>query len=490
MLMLRFDKFTCGILSVKDGPTENPWRTLIWPLARDSPALYHAISSMTAFHGALENKALHVHGMAHMTKSIKKLATEIDDMRLDSALATSLALALGEGWDRHASTGIQHLRGARVMVNNAVAKHRQDMQFGQLMAQDQMRLKFLCNTFVYMDVIVGLISLEEEAGGLSLDEILDTVNQPMGDLFEVDSLMGCAITLFPIIGRTATLIRKVRKTEINSLAIVSQAIELKEQLQQWQTPSPMIFERPEDITSEVQHSIQTAEAYRYAMLLYLHQAVPEIPSEPSEVLAKKVLMALASVPLSSRAIIVQIFPLLAAGCEVTAEEDRNWVSQRWEAMLLRLKIGNVLSCISVVQEIWLRRDAYEADKAERLIRRFQARGLPTFDFVPPVLKPGKRKAHTTDASTEEVIYSGWLNEAEEDSRPPKAARRVTFDFMGAGGVSIMRPIPLLSPGMPRQAGDVVVNQLEPVYTVRGRLHWLGVMQDWQWEGMSLPRLGH
>jgi hypothetical protein len=186
----------------------------------------------------------------------------------------------------------------------------------------------------------------------------------------------------------------VRKTEINSLTIVSQAMELKEQLQQWQTPSPMIFERPEDITSEVQHSIQTAEAYRYAMLLYLHQAVPEIPSEPSEVLAMKVLMALASVPLSSRAIIVQIFPLLAAGCEVTAEEDRNWVSQRWEAMLLRLKIGNVLSCISVVQEIWLRRDAYEADKAERLIRRFRARGVPTFDFVPPVLKPGKRKAHT------------------------------------------------------------------------------------------------
>jgi hypothetical protein len=31
MLMLRFDKQTCGILSVKDGPTENPWRTLIWP---------------------------------------------------------------------------------------------------------------------------------------------------------------------------------------------------------------------------------------------------------------------------------------------------------------------------------------------------------------------------------------------------------------------------------------------------------------------------
>ena len=122
MLMLRFDKATCGILSVKDGPTENPWRTLIWPLARDSPALYHAISSMTAFHGAFEIEALRVPGMAHMTKSIKKLANEIGKMRLDSALATSLALAFGEGWDRHVSTGIQHLHGAKIMVNTAVAQ--------------------------------------------------------------------------------------------------------------------------------------------------------------------------------------------------------------------------------------------------------------------------------------------------------------------------------------------------------------------------------
>ncbi len=489
MLMLRFDKATCGILSVKDGPTENPWRTLIWPLARDSPALYHAISSMTAFHGALEIKELHVPGMAHMTKSIKKLATEIENMRLDSALATSLALAFGEGWDRHVSTGIQHLHGARIMVNNAVVKHQRDMQQGRLMTQDAMRLKFLCNTFVYMDVIARLTSLEE-SGDLNLEEIIGTVNQPMGDLLEVDPLMGCAVTLFPIIGRAASLIQTVRKTPTNSLAIVSQAMELKEELQQWQAPSSMIFERPEDRTSEVQHSIQTAEAYRYAMILYLHQAVPEIPCEPCEVLAKKVLMALASVPLSSRAIIVQIFPLLAAGCEATAGEDRQWVSQRWNAMLLRLKIGNVLSCMSVVQEVWSRYDAFEAEKAERMMRRFQARGLPNGEFVPPALKHGKRKAHTTEASTEDAFVGEGLNGAgaEQESRPQKVARRVTFESKGAGGMPMMGPIPLKSPGPPRRTSDLVVNQLEPEYTVRGSLHWLGVMQDWQWEGMFTTTL--
>lgn len=487
MLMLRFDKSTCGILSIKDGPTENPWRTLIWPLARDSPALYHAISAMTAFHGAGEIKQLRVPGMAHMTKSIKKLASEMDNMRLDSALATSLALAFGEGWDRHVSTGIQHLRGARIMVNNALIKQHQDMQLGQLTAQDAMRLKFLCNTFVYMDVIARLTSLEE-AGDLNFEQILATANQPMGDLLEIDPLMGCAITLFPIIGRAANHIQNVRRMETNSLAIVSHAMELKEQLQQWEVPSPMMFERPEDMSSEIQHSIQTAEAYRYAMMLYLHQAVPEIPSEPSEFLAKKCLMMLASVPLSSRAIIVQIFPLLAAGCEVTAPEDRQWVRERWNAMLLRLKIGNVASCVNVVEEVWRRRDQFEGDKADRLMRRFQARGIPSGDFVPPSLKPGKRKAHTTETSCEEDFFNRAPDQGGQETRPSKAARRVTFDSMSSGVPtmgSMPLPSPLPSPGLFRRAGDLVVDQLEPEYTVRGGLHWLGVMQDWDWEGKSL-----
>jgi hypothetical protein len=82
MLMLRFDRQTCGILSVKDGSTENPWRTLVWPLARDSPALYHAIASMTSFHTSKERPTLRVDGMEHTRRSIRSLATRIEEMLL------------------------------------------------------------------------------------------------------------------------------------------------------------------------------------------------------------------------------------------------------------------------------------------------------------------------------------------------------------------------------------------------------------------------
>jgi len=486
MLMLRFDKQTCGILSVKDGPTENPWRTLIWPLAQDSPALYHAISSMTAFHGAHEVPHLHVPGMAHMTKSIKRLAFEIENMRLDSALATSLALAFGEGWDRHVSTGIQHLRGAKVMVNNAVVKHRRDFQLGQLVARDAMRLKFLCNTFVYMDVIARLTSLEE-ASDLNFEDILTTVNHPFGDLAEVDPLLGCALSLFPLIGRVANLIQRIRKTETNSLALVSQGLELKEALQRWQIPSVMLFERPEDPHSEVQHSIQTAEAYRTATLLYLHQAVPEIPSEPASVLAQKVLMTLASVPLSSRTTVVQIFPLFAASCEMTSQEDRSWVMQRWASMIARLKIGNVTACWNVIQEVWARRDAFEAEKTSRLLRRYTSRGVAPTGLVVPGRSAGKRNG---DVLSDDMLFSGAFDGQGDpfDSAHRPLKRRLTLDS-GTGGIPSFGPFQSGSVvGTSRQSGDTATtmtttDQLEREYTVRGKLHWLGVMGDWHWEGM-------
>lgn len=501
MLMLRFDKQTCGILSVKDGPTENPWRTLIWPLARESPALYHAISSMTAFHGAHEIPNLHMPGMAHMTKSIKRLASEIENMRLDSALATSLALAFSEGWDSHVSTGVQHLRGAKVMVNNAIVKHRRDMQLGQMTGQDASRLRFLCNTFVYMDVIARLTSLEE-APDLNLEEILGTVNGSYGDQVEVDPLMGCATTLFPLIGRVASLIQRVRKSDSNSLTLVSTAMELKEQLQQWQVPSALLFERPEDPNSEVQHSIQTAEAYRYATLLYLHQAVPEIPSDPAQSLAKKVLITLASVPLSSRATISQIFPLFAASCEVTAPDDRNWVMQRWAAMMARLRIGNVNCCWRVVREVWCRRDAYENEKADRMLRRYNSRGVPGGNFVPPRLNmpPGlKRKAHTADTAGGEEgalhqrpshgrkssLALGLADSAAEedfDSADQRPKRRSIVELVSGGSSAAASSS--VSGVSRRATGDIISpGQLEDEYTVRGRLHWLGVMAEWQWEGM-------
>ena len=456
MLMLGFDTQTCGILSVKDGPTENPWRTLVWPLAQESPALYHAISSMTAFHTSKLQPAMKVEGMEHMRKSIRHLASGIENMRTDTALATTLALAFSESWDVHVSTGIEHLRGAKILVNRALTRHRQNA----LSADELVRLKFLYNTWIYMDVIARLTNVDEDTSD-DFDATPWPLFEPFGMSSEVDPLMGCASTLFPLIGRVANLVRKVRKSGSNSINIISQANELKTMVEMWEPP--FFFEAPEDPTSNIQDSLQTAEAYRWATLLYLHQAVPEIPSKPAAELAKQVLVKLATVPPTSRAIIVQIYPLLAAGCEAETDEDRAWVQGRWVMMSQRMLIGNIDRCLEVVKEVWERRDAHEAEKLQQQQRRVASKMGPPY-LTSPV--HNVKRAFSPDEFIDPA-FSDWTSSLG-------GKRRATDGGLGNPMVTRL--------DRPSKSVADNVESIEFEQTVRGRLHWVGVMKDWKWEG--------
>lgn len=463
MLTLRFDRSTCGILSVKDGPTENPWRTLIWPLARDNSALYHAIASMTSFHFAQEESSFRIQGIEHMRTSIKALAEGLSEMKLETAIATTLALAFSESWDQHIRTGINHIKGAKHLVNQALIKHRQAPFEGEELA----RFKFLANTWIYMDVIARLTSVDDDESN-DFDVVFAELSDPLLSETQIDPLMGCASSLFPIIGRVTNLVRRVRRTPSNSPAMISQAMDLKDALETWVAAS--FFERPEDPSTEVEHALQTAEAYRWATLLYLHQAVPEIPSASSAELAKKVLVYLATVPIGSRAIIIQIYPLLAAGCEASDQEDREWVLRRWMLMAQRMKLGILDRCAEVVKEVWDRRDAYRLLSTPNRSR--------DTSIVPPT--PLKRGLSFDDDELRHPLDWRVDNFDTRDACRGGAKRRATdsiFDvpsalrLAGPGDRQRERPDEGVSPG-----------GIDREFTVRGSLHWTAVMADWSWEG--------
>lgn len=444
-----FDRHTCGILSIKDGPTENPWRSIMWPLALEHGALYNAIAAMTKFHNAKNDKECRELAMGYMRESFSLLAKGLSNksIPLDIALATTLALALAETWDRHISTGIAHIRGASAMLRKLIPKNR----FTRL----PQWLQFLFNSWLYLDVVSRLTSdaveekslvevsdSDEEAlddkeddntslleesnrahmigpqresrpsrdGVIELASFLEnnvdesspistssdltnpsvndstiskedeknkrrrrrrssgTSHELKGFLFmgqgeEIDPLMGCAQTLFPLIGRVATLVHKVRRLPKNTLSIVSEAVELKRQLELWNPTLSSRMTVVEDPTWDLNSCLSTAEAYRYAGLLYLHQAVPEVPSLTSHELAEKVMMLLASIPTSSRTCIIHIFPLLVAGCEAENGEEREWVKDRWNILDQRMHIGNINCTIEVVKEVWMRKDIQRRNQA-------------------------------------------------------------------------------------------------------------------------------
>ena len=66
---------------------------------------------------------------------------------------------------------------------------------------------------------------------------------------------------------------------------------------------------------------------------------------------------------------LHIFPLLAASCELTDEEDREWAKQRWEAMILRLRVGNADTCWEIVQATWARRVEYASERRTSVIEQ-------------------------------------------------------------------------------------------------------------------------
>ncbi|KAL8998995.1 MAG: hypothetical protein Q9169_002101 [Polycauliona sp. 2 TL-2023] len=455
MLLMRFDQQTCGILSVKDGPMENPWRTTIWPLAQDSPALYHAIASMAAFHTSKNRLKMQYEGIMHVKQSLKHLASGIKNgsIRVDAALATTLALAFSESWDRHISTGIAHLRGAKAMIRHALA----DAKTNALTPPEMKRLRFLCSTWVYMDVIARLTSIDTDES-TDFDYALSASFGPLEKQQEVDPLMGCAATLFPLVGRVANLVRKVRKTPRNSINNISQAIDLKTAVESWDAPD--CFAAPEDQTSGIQHSLDTAEAYRWATLLYLHQAVPEIPSISSEELARKVIVYLLKVPLSSRVVIIQIYPLLAAGCELASHEDRAWVENRWAAMMRRMMIGNIDRCWEVVKEVWDRRDNDESEKARLSLRTVHSPRLKGHSAHGPITRQSLPRGFSVDKAAS----------SNDDSTAPGSQH--------VQGTSMVREMP--PNGMKRRSSETI-EDLDHEKTVRGKSHWVGVMEDWKWE---------
>ena len=435
-----FDEQTCGILSIKDGPGENPWRTLIWPMAFSEPALYYAILSMTACHAGKHDSSLRVTGSVMQGLSMKLLRERLFLMRTDTAVATTLVLAFSESWLSHIHTGIMHLRGAREFILQGL----EQQESTSMDPEDVARIRFLRSTWVYMDIIARLTAIDGEDPE-DLDSIAMPVYGPDVMVHDIDPLMGCATTLFPFIGAVANLVRQVRRTPSNSRKMVSRAAGLKYVITKWKAPAT--FQPPQDESLEIDHSRHTAEAYRWATLLYLCQAVPMICSEEPAVLAGRALDHLAAVPISSRSVIIHIFPLLAAGCEAVSADDRSFVEERWAAMMTRMCIGNIDRCWDVVKEVWHRRDAFASE------------------YLSPA--DGELTAYQEDTQIEDLsVHAIAQISLENRQRAPSGSSNPMATFAS--------PLGLRKPAEPNV-------EIDPEMTVRGSLHWVSVMTERNWE---------
>ena len=309
-LMQTYISQTCGILSIKDGPNENPWRTLVFPLAQSSPPLFHALASMTAFHLASSANAASTSApspyffrhlaVRHLSTSLSALSVSLSAPSLPATellgdLATTITLAFAESWDWGTRSGICHLRGSRILVSRALAVHAASPFQGQ----DLECLKSLANSWMYLDVLAQLTSICDINCSIDFEGLLAPLNQrttygplpgPMKDggvaqhygKLPIDPLLGCSGTLFPILARIVTLCKRVRMHQITSGSLdaplspdlLTWAVELKTALERWDPGDISTYCEPEDDPSSVRYGLATAETYRLCTLGLLYQAVP------------------------------------------------------------------------------------------------------------------------------------------------------------------------------------------------------------------------
>ncbi|KAF5683477.1 c6 zinc finger domain-containing protein [Fusarium circinatum] len=352
-----FDRRICEVLCIKDSSSGNPWRKIVWPMAKEHTALYHALAAMTCFQGFNDLPQHRAIGLRHLNYAVQQLAVmETSDCKPEATISTALAVSLAQAWCHpRSSTTTSYIRKGAELLRKALIEH----QSSQRPRDELSGLGFLSNIWIYMDTITRITCHDGYVMDLPLMSDCSLFSsKSLGST--IDPLMGCARPLFPLLGSVADLVNRVRRRQekLNSPAIVSEAVRLRTSIERWE-PSTEFDEEPQEtqLSSSTIDLIQTANAYKWATLLFLHQAVPELPTQVSlQDMARKVLTLIATVPVDSHAAIFPVMPLMIAGCEATEMEDRTWVSDRWRVLGSRLTSGLVNRCLEITAEAWKRRD--------------------------------------------------------------------------------------------------------------------------------------
>jgi hypothetical protein len=196
----------------------------------------------------------------------------------------------------------------------------------------------------------------------------------------------------------------------------------------------------------------------------LYQAIPELPNLTSYgELGQKILIYLATIPLSSTTIIVHIYPLLVAGCDAVEEEDREFVRERWAAMSQRMVTGTVDRCTKITEEVWKRREEY-----------LFTRGLAFTSTGVRISNAASNESVALSKDIASFINFGTSPGANTTSSGGSAAQASERMMRKGNDFPISAAF--------KKGVDILTRSGSTEYTVRGRLHWLGVMKDWNWPG--------
>jgi hypothetical protein len=377
VLLSHFRDQICPMLSIT-GSQENMWKSLVLPLVHNSQSLCLAISALTALHISTNNTSsiqLHAHGAGLLLQSFRSLQSELNRTeRMIGTLATIILLASWTGWSEGLHHAKTHMNGASALLSQIGSRYMQ--QTWRFSSNEKCALMFLVSTFVHIAALSSLVHAAIAKGNIRF--LTDSmVADGMGGfqmrhgflgtthpLISLDPWLDCLSTSIYLMKQAALVCHDVVSGTSTSSAICQRATRLKQEIEGWTPTIRRPRSRAQLFTADEEYMLHTAEAYRYATLLYLHQAVPEMLSASSQQLATTAIAHLCSCPPSATITFAQTYPLFVAGCEVTSKEDRQWVKERWTTKMMCMRVPNISKCWEITQEVWKRRDAYKQMRRE------------------------------------------------------------------------------------------------------------------------------
>ncbi|KAI1736393.1 hypothetical protein F4680DRAFT_432007 [Xylaria scruposa] len=377
----------CNVLShliVFREESGNPFQQLVLPLSHNSSPVMNAIYALASAHleyRGVQNpeKSLYFHNQA--IQGLSRVIENQGKVNKNELLAAIMLLVYYEVLVQRGRTNIidGHLKGAfAIMCLNQ-----------ELLTPVGL---FLERAFGFYDVITALslgtppLSTAPSAGGLLPVPPLDA--PPASPLTNVDTLLGMATTLWPIMHRLSNLLFTKKELEdaqrmkqASKVAVLrtefettSQAIEAA--LTQWKPCLPPNITIQDDVLvlkgvvgeeipemARLQSILHNALAYRHSAFVYLYRTIygyaPKhelVQQHSHSALHHCVQTTAARGPMSAL-----LWPLFAAACEAIDVKDRELARKAFSEIEQRQGMTNIQEAWRIIQEVWKRLDSLEDD---------------------------------------------------------------------------------------------------------------------------------
>ncbi|KAH7403743.1 fungal-specific transcription factor domain-containing protein [Cadophora sp. MPI-SDFR-AT-0126] len=340
------------ITTIDDG--RNGFRTVLLPNALSLQSL----ASQSLHEAILALSALHLRGRQAATKhkiySIRLLSKSIQDNESQyvGQFGTCMMLCVCDVFDAVDGSWYSHMRAADT-ISHLVAAQR---------TPEDPSMCFLTSWLAYHKILSEFSRMPDETDHIGWDPTLPGAD-PRSHI--IIGSLGCSMQVLECIScinRLANIVDKSPSQRLPHQFSLMPA-QLEAQLESQQQTPQIVYEVVNGCLDESRIT-NTAELYRIAAQIYLHQSVTRKPVNCPQL---KLLVNEALQILRTLDICTSPWPLFIIAREVTGDEQRVMILETLDKMQKERRIGNVEIMRNIIEAVWKRADLNAETKAKKRV---------------------------------------------------------------------------------------------------------------------------